>query len=852
MALQHASEATRSSGSGAQVDGQAGDCDDVQVLDLPQSKRGSLCSSIDVIALDCPRDGLDCPSDRSRSPCHVSEAVSEQHSGRHRSSSTSKAVGSSRSRHGSKSMLHVDDFGGDLNGKGTHELAMRVADAVAERLLDMLPRLLEKQSESIYKSIQSFERSVGRVGSKSEEHTPSAATMRSRRTINEFSGMAESAPATTSVSSPTSVATPRAHGSASGRQGARLSFSDMDAIHMNSILGARGLSVPARRPSNGAIVPLPPAFHPAVPEPAQAPVMEPTLDSANQEDRGNQVVATDAKDEEEEEVEENGLSSCVSSSSRNSSKNENDSFGELSDEDVPRSSPSLSHSGFSMGPNVRRTQTSYSIKDLRQWQERNILNELEEYTSRRNSTTSSQLVARRTSQTSSTCIPAQRMRSPAEFGERKSEGSVMTRESKRDKLTSPARSFRTSQASERKRTSTDSSPIPKTSKSLERLDSLRHGQEMAILADKFVLQDDLESVQTSLPATDSASYRFLALVMNASGVIPWELRFTSFYLGIPILFLISSLIGIAMLTLADKIYSTWSGLAIASLGLGAMLGLAALRASGIQNLVGVHHTPLETYALANHFCAEWVTMSRTKFLQLLVAWVIAVVAHGTLSPSDIDAPCTGGIEVKFDELMPISLLAFASVSGLFMVIIYAQFHVLTCLELMLDSFCRGMFTCLEFRQCASDWNFVQAMLRNAAHTVESSFICTQTAALVALLMSAVGIWDATNNVECQGRINLGKKFLQYMPVLILALASLHLFFKAAAVTEKCTRVPSLLNSIQVSDPIDSDRQYVVHYIQNSAAGFYVKDVRLTAVMAMKTTYIFGAVGFTLMANVITK
>ncbi|CAJ1407625.1 unnamed protein product, partial [Effrenium voratum] len=55
--------------------------------------------------------------------------------------------------------------------------------------------------------------------------------------------------------------------------------------------------------------------------------------------------------------------------------------------------------------------------------------------------------------------------------------------------------------------------------------------------------------------------------------------------------------------------------------------------------------------------------------------------------------------------------------------------------------------------------------------------------------------------------------------------------RAAAVTEKASRVAPLVNSWKFEskkDSMDENRQYVVQYIIQSEAGFYMKGVRLTA------------------------
>lgn len=74
-------------------------------------------------------------------------------------------------------------------------------------------------------------------------------------------------------------------------------------------------------------------------------------------------------------------------------------------------------------------------------------------------------------------------------------------------------------------------------------------------------------------------------------------------------------------------------------------------------------------------------------------------------------------------------------------------------------------------------------------------------------------------------------------------------FKAAAISEKCSRVPALVNAWYASEEVvDLNVQYVVRYIVDSNAGFYIRGVRLTAFWALKFSYIFGLLAFTVITQ----
>merc|ERR1712107_385915 len=88
-----------------------------------------------------------------------------------------------------------------------------------------------------------------------------------------------------------------------------------------------------------------------------------------------------------------------------------------------------------------------------------------------------------------------------------------------------------------------------------------------------------------------------------------------------------------------------------------------------------------------------------------------------------------------------------------------------------------------------------------------------------------------------------------LSVSLLALVDARLFLWAAEVTEKCARVPPLVNSLSFGVDVDPQRHYLVEYVAYSAAGFYVKEVRLTAAMALKLAYISGLVAFGVLTKV---
>jgi len=96
-----------------------------------------------------------------------------------------------------------------------------------------------------------------------------------------------------------------------------------------------------------------------------------------------------------------------------------------------------------------------------------------------------------------------------------------------------------------------------------------------------------------------------------------------------------------------------------------------------------------------------------------------------------------------------------------------------------------------------------------------------------------------------------------IPGVCIACWILRMAFMAAAVTEKCVRLPSLVNSLnfvqdQMQNSSFSTKHYLIEYIIHSAAGFYVFDVRLTTSMALKAAHLGCVVAFGLATKILTS
>lgn len=82
-----------------------------------------------------------------------------------------------------------------------------------------------------------------------------------------------------------------------------------------------------------------------------------------------------------------------------------------------------------------------------------------------------------------------------------------------------------------------------------------------------------------------------------------------------------------------------------------------------------------------------------------------------------------------------------------------------------------------------------------------------------------------------------------LPYVLVVCGVLRVFAAAAAVTDKCMRVPALINSLSFGPGTERERHHLVEYISHSAAGFYICDVRLTLGMVAKFLYVWSVICF---------
>lgn len=372
--------------------------------------------------------------------------------------------------------------------------------------------------------------------------------------------------------------------------------------------------------------------------------------------------------------------------------------------------------------------------------------------------------------------------------------------------------------------------------------SLRREQERSLVKAQHSLKIHPARTLTDEPQPSMGSRpRASDLVLRVWGIIPAGAGACG-HLHVGLVRLLALFcVAHSVMLVATEPAMIFENVATCAFALGAFLGHVSL--SRVASLIGPHATALQQYAEENEFVEDWEQSSMRRLLAVAAIWLSAVSAQIVRS-------------VCYRRTGLLSSLSFTYLSGLLAAVAFCQMHVQAGLELMLDCFCIGFYANPHCPMGVRAWNVLQAILRLAAGTVDSCFLAVQTSALAALLAVGVRVLDRSAARAADGSGDISREeaastqVLECLPAVFLSLYALAVFVKAAAVTEKCCRVPSLVNSLDnaTGDDLDHSRQYIVQYIKHSDAGFYVKGVRLTAYMVIKLSYVCGAIAFGLVTT----
>jgi len=279
-----------------------------------------------------------------------------------------------------------------------------------------------------------------------------------------------------------------------------------------------------------------------------------------------------------------------------------------------------------------------------------------------------------------------------------------------------------------------------------------------------------------------------------------------------------------------------------TLGLGTVLGLLGLRAWQDNSDFSDCQRLLLGCAHDQGFLDRWSTLSRRDIQISAATWCGALVARifdnaffGLWPMQKEDG--------SFDTQAAVGLVAFMFAVAAALALATGILHVSRAVTSMIDNYCCKFIEEPDTARAVREWNVLQAVLRKSCSAVQHCFVALQTTVTAAMLLSIVDLGVIHDS---------GYRRTSALPHAIVMAGIGRLFVICATVTERCARVPAFMNSLSFGTDLDTERLYLVEYIAHSAAGFYVFDVRLTAAMALKFSYLCCVVAFAVATNMLAS
>mmetsp|Transcript_30287 Transcript_30287/g.87301 ORF Transcript_30287/g.87301 Transcript_30287/m.87301 type:complete len:839 (-) Transcript_30287:307-2823(-) len=227
-------------------------------------------------------------------------------------------------------------------------------------------------------------------------------------------------------------------------------------------------------------------------------------------------------------------------------------------------------------------------------------------------------------------------------------------------------------------------------------------------------------------------------------------------------------------------------------------------------------------------------LGREKLLFLL-AWVcnVTIFMVSTFYDVGLSTPSLGSA---------IHCLCLSMQSAVILCLTFSIGYVCRTLTLVVDLFCCDVLDTFRLPEVPHAWNVTQAVLRKASSSIELCLVtlCVTLAFAIPLLL-----------VDVQAFGGKMRTMLILLPGFIITCGVFYVLLLAALVSEKCARVPALINALSFGPGTDRTRQHTVDYIVSSAAGFYVFGMRLTTAMVLKFMYTWSIIAIGLVTRLLS-
>ncbi|CAK9052943.1 Uncharacterized protein SCF082_LOCUS28918 [Durusdinium trenchii] len=187
----------------------------------------------------------------------------------------------------------------------------------------------------------------------------------------------------------------------------------------------------------------------------------------------------------------------------------------------------------------------------------------------------------------------------------------------------------------------------------------------------------------------------------------------------------------------------------------------------------------------------------------------------------------------------VTIVLFAVSSWVAMNGAYFQFNLLLGLGKTLDCWCGDMLETQNFIGGISSWNSLQAMLKCVGREVTWCFTVLISLGYIGLFISLA----ASLSLFLEPDLDIGSVLLSesaLLPLMYLFFLSARLVAQGALLSEKCRQIPAFVNQL-LGDRVDLHRQYLVHFIADSSAGFIVHGVTLSQAVFLRQMHFLTAV-----------
>ena len=240
---------------------------------------------------------------------------------------------------------------------------------------------------------------------------------------------------------------------------------------------------------------------------------------------------------------------------------------------------------------------------------------------------------------------------------------------------------------------------------------------------------------------------------------------------------------------------------------------------------------------------NWSSVAQKYWCRFVCLWatlLVAFVIEQALEVWAADGFWDWSVGARVRVLKAVtSFVLFAVSSAVVMNGAYFQFNLLLGLGKTLDCWCSDLIESQDFTSGIESWNSIQALLKCVGREITPCFTASILLGYVGFFASLAGSFSLLLDDDMEAwKVALYESAL--LPLLYLFFLSASLFAKGASLSEKCRQVPAFVNQLH-GNGADTDRQYLVRYISDSAAGFIIHGATLSQSVFLRQMHFLTAI-----------